>query len=248
MKLGKLPATYSAHDLRFEAYRTAVLPPHPVHFGHEGVLPADGWGFLGNDTVGDCVFAGAAHETMLWGAAAGRYGPAFTDAAVIGDYARVTGFNPETGANDNGTDVRQAMSFRRKTGIQDASGKRHKIAAYLSIEPGNTEHLLEALYLFGVVGIGIEFPESAMAQFNAGKPWSYVRGAKVEGGHYVPLVARRHYLECVTWGRIQPLTYRFLTAYMDEAWALVSTDFLNAGKSPEGFALAELQADLAALK
>jgi hypothetical protein len=30
------------------------------------------WGMLGNDHYGDCVWAGAAHETMLWNKEAAR--------------------------------------------------------------------------------------------------------------------------------------------------------------------------------
>jgi hypothetical protein len=39
---------------------------------------------------------------------------------------------------------------------------------------------------------------------------------------------------------------RFLEHYVDEAWAIVSPDFLDAtGQSPQGFNLAQLTADLA---
>ena len=104
-----------------------------------------------------------------------------------------------------------------------------------------------ALYLFGIVGIGIEFPDSAMDQFNAGKPWSVVPGPKPREGHYIPLVAYRQHLECVTWGRVQSMTTEFFKKYCDEAWAILSPEMLRADKSPEGFNLAQLQKDLAAL-
>jgi hypothetical protein len=143
--------------------------------------------------------------------------------------------------------VRDALNYRRKTGLIDAAGNRHKIGAFLALEPGNVDHLLEALYLFGIVGIGIQFPDSAMDQFNAGKPWSVVAGARIEGGHYVPLVAKRSNLECVTWGRIQPMTSQFYAKYCDEAWAILSPEMLKGGKSPEGFDLAQLQTDLNAV-
>ena len=43
-----------------------------------------------------------------------------------------------------------------------------------------------------------------MAQFNAGQPWTVVKRAKIEGGHYVSGVARRGgNLIVVTWGREQ---------------------------------------------
>ena len=263
-RLGKAPATYDRRDLLFAQYRThEELPSHPIHFGHEQLVAAKAWQMLGNgpdDTVapgfggaGDCVFAGGDHETMLWTLEGGQ--PAtFTGATAVADYSAVTGYNPKApldanGNNptDNGTNVRDALKYRQKTGLIDAKGRRHKIGAYVAVELGNMDQLLEALYLFGIVGIGIKFPNSAMDQFNAGRPWSVVPGPDPVEGHYIPLVAYRTNLECVTWGRIQPMTRQFFTKYCDEAWTILSPEMLRADKSPEGFDLAQLQADINAL-
>lgn len=256
MRLGKLAATYDGRDLRLAHYLTGALPRRPAHFGHEKLVGAE-WLMLGNgpdDTVrpgfagaGDCVWAGAAHETMMWCREAGR--PArFTGANAVSDYSAATGYVIGDDLTDGGTDVREAMKYRAKTGVVDAGGARHRIGAYLALEPGNLDHLLEALYLFGAVGIGIEFPNSAMDQFDRGRIWSVAHGASSDGGHYVPLVARRAHLECVTWGRLQPMTLGFYARYCDEAWVAVSEDALRDGRSPEGFDLAALQADLLSLR
>ncbi|WP_315742828.1 MULTISPECIES: hypothetical protein [unclassified Bradyrhizobium] len=246
LALGKTPARAGAMTFKLSNYiDRKALPKPPKQFGHEGLIPAS-WGMLGNDRYGDCVWAGAAHETMMWNAEAGRK-VAFSDAGALSDYSQVTGFNPRKPSTDNGTDMQVAASYRRKTGIVDAGGRRHKIAAYLSIEPGNLNEHLIAVYLFGAVGIGIEFPASAMDQFNTGKPWDVVSRSKVEGGHYIPLVARRDDLEVVTWGRVQAMTPRFFQTYNDESVAYVSVEALKNKKSPEGFDVEQLKADLAAL-
>ena len=242
MKLGKTPATHDYRDLCFSTYRAGPLPPRPKVFGHEGAVAS--WGMLGNDTVGDCVFAGAAHETILWTTETGHPAP-FTAASVLSDYSAVTGYDPTDPNSDQGTDVRTALKYRAKTGLLDATGKRHRIGAYVRVS-GRIE-IEEAVYLFGAAGVGIQFPSSAMDQFNAGRPWSIVSGSPLEGGHYVPLVALRGDLYCVTWGKLQPLTRAFLTKYCDEAWAILSPEMLTGGKSLEGFDLAQLQADLKAL-
>jgi hypothetical protein len=262
-KLGKKPATYDKRDLTFAQYRTSEpLPSHPKHFGHEKLVGANAWQMLGNgpdNTVvkgfkgaGDCVFAGGDHETMLWTLEGGN--PAkFAGANAIQDYSAVTGYDPNApngpdgNPTDKGTVTRDALKYRQKTGLIDDTGKRHKIGAYVAVEPGNLDQLLEALYLFGIVGIGIKFPGSAMDQFNDGKPWSVVAGAEIEGGHYIPLVAYRKNLECVTWGRIQQMTTQFFKTYCDEAWALLSPEMLKSGKSIDGFNLAQLQQDLKAI-
>lgn len=246
LHLGKTPARSGAMKFKLSDYlNRKALPKPPATFGHEGLIPAS-WGMLGNDSYGDCVWAGAAHETMMWNAEAGVK-VAFTDKAVLSDYSAVTGFNPKKPNTDQGTDMVVAASYRRKTGIVDAAGKRHQVAAYLSIKPGDLNEHLAAAYLFGAIGIGIEFPASAMDQFNAGKPWDVVSRSKIEGGHYIPLVARRANLECVTWGKVQQMTSAFFQKYNDESVAYVSLEALKNNKSPEGFNAAQLQADLSAL-
>jgi hypothetical protein len=247
LKFGKKPATYDSRDFRFLHYRKEKLPSHPAQFGHENLIGADSWGMLGNDTAGNCVFAGADHETMLWSGEA-ENPITFEPENAISDYSAVTGYDPGKPETDRGTDVRQALQYRQLIGMIDAKGARHKIGAYLALEPGNTEDLLEALYLFSAVGIGFEVPESAIAQFNAGQPWSVVHGRPpIVGGHYVPLIADRGNLVCVTWGRSQQMTMQFYKRYCDEAWAILSPEMLKGGLSLEGFDMTQLQADLSAL-
>lgn len=248
LKLGKAPATQDDRDFKLEKYATILEPP--TEFGLEKPFPPKGWGMLGNDEWGDCAWAGPAHETMMLSAAGGR--PAsFTTAGVLSDYSAGTGFDPHAGPpeenpTDRGSNVREVLGYRRKTGIVDAHGKRHKIDAYLKLDH-TLAHIYTALYLFGAVGIGIEFPESAMQQFNEGKPWSVVKGASIDGGHYIPIVAKRSHLEVVSWGEIVAMTTGFLQTYADEIWAYVSTEDLIEGESPAGLDVTQLRADLAAL-
>jgi hypothetical protein len=247
-KLGKKPARPGAVRLKLSSYTNAAeLPPLPASFGHEALIGARDWGMLANDRYGDCVFAGAAHETMLLTREGGKV-VSFTDADVLGDYAALTGFDPARSETDQGADMQQAAEYRRTTGIVDAHGARHRVAAYLALEPGNVEHLYQATYLFGVAGIGLSLPTSALAQSKRGQPWDVVPGAPIEGGHYVPLVGRQaNGLHVISWGAVQVMTEAFLKQYCDEAVAYVSQECLVDRKSPEGFAYADLISDLAAL-
>lgn len=243
LKLGKKPATHDPRDLAFNEYRIGPeLPRRPRTFGSEGLVKEE-WGMLGNDTAGDCVWAGAAHEHMLWCATAGTV-TTFAPQDVLAAYSAVTGYIPGEDSTDKGTNVRDALDFRRSNGIRDTEKVFHKIGAYVRLEPGNTDHLFEALYLFGTVGIGIQFPESAMEQFDNGQPWKPVRGAQISGGHYIPLVAKRAQLICVTWGQLQAMTTAFYKKYCDEAWGILSEDMLRDNSSALGFDFPALQADL----
>ncbi len=250
LKLGKKPARPDAVKFKLSKYlNLSALPSPPKSFGHElGIIE---WGMLGNDEAGDCVPAGGGHETILWNKEAGK-DVVFDTKATISDYTAMTGYDPNNKQNpnptDQGTDMAEAASYRRKTGLIDANGNRHKVAAYLSITPGDLHEHLIAAYLFSAVGIGIQFPGSAMDQFNNNQPWKVVKGSQIEGGHYIPLVAhRKSYLEIITWGKIQPMTVSFFEKYNDESLVYLSEEMLVNQKSAEGFDYQTLINDLAQL-
>ena len=52
----------------------------------------------------------------------------------------------------------------------------------------------------------------------------------------------------VTWGQLLRMTWAFWEAYCDEAFAILSDDFLEKNKTPDGFGLATLRADLKAVQ
>ena len=255
--LGKLPPTPDARDLRFANYAdvAAVLPKVPTRFGH-GRTFVD-WFMYGNgpdDSVapgfggcGDCVFAGGAHEELMFASVLLGLALPFTGKEVVSDYSAVTGYDPSDPSTDSGTYVRDALAYRQKTGLIDADGNRHKIGPYVALDPKNWQQLMAAAYIFGAVGIGFEFPASAWNQFDAGKPWDVGGDATIEGGHYVPIVGSMvssSEATCVTWGRRQILTEAFYEAYNDEAWAYVPGTLRADGTGLHHLDLATLEADL----
>ncbi len=249
LKLGKKLFAPKKTDLLFARYADkSLLPFVPRTFGHYGLIATNAWGMLGNDEYGDCVFAGADHETMLWTAAGGN--PAtFTPANALSDYSAVTGFDPNNPSTDHGADPRSSYSYRQKTGLIDASGKRHRIGAYLLLNQDDINEVHLSTYLFEATGIGLRAPSTMIDQFNAGQPWDIVPGATDTGeGHYVSYLGfDGAYMWVVTWGKLQAMTPRFFLAYCDEAWAILSEEMLRGGVSLDGFSLAQLQKDLASL-
>lgn len=247
--LGKTPATEDTRDLKLVRY-TETLPPLPDGpLGHQSLIGTDAWGMNGNNRAGDCVWAGAAHETLLWNVERHRQ-VTITDDDSLADYTAVTGYNPDDPSTDRGTDMRNALIYRRKTGIRDSTDRRHKIHAFTALDAGNLDQIKQSVWLFSVAAVGIEFPTTAMDQFNAGKPWSVVSGASIEGGHYVPVVGydpTAGMFLCVTWGRLQPVEAAFLVKYCDEAFAPLSSENRLRGKTLEGFDATQLAADLAGL-
>lgn len=269
LHLGKLPATYDARDLRFSDLKASVsLPAIPAPRGGYGTdFPY--WGMAGNGPIdagdhslpvdwdaaaggaGDCTIAGPAHETMEMLHNAGRPVATFSAKTCLEQYAILTGqangtaYDPVSGSGDTGLDPRQVLSYRQKVGLKDDSGNVHRIGVYVAVEPQNLTDLWDALYLFEAVGIGIQFPGSAMDQFHQGKPWSVVPGASIEGGHYIPLVGHptASIWTCVTWGKRQLITPTFLTTYCEEAFAYITAERYSqvTGKTLEGYKDADLE-------
>jgi hypothetical protein len=248
LKYGKKPARIGAVKMRFGAFfDSRKLPVPPRRFGHYSI--GQPWGMLANDKYSNCIFAGAAHETMVWKHEAGIIVP-FRDQDVLADYAAVTGFDPEKPETDQGGDMQAAASYRRKIGIIDAHGVRHKIDAYNALRPGYERDLALAVYLTGAAGVGLMLPPSAEAQFAAGEVWDVVPGETGKDGHYVPCVGRNSagdYL-VATWERLHAMTPDFYAAYCDEATVYISFDALDAkGLTPEGYAADQLRASVAAI-
>ncbi len=247
LKLGKTPARPGAVSFKFGAFfDRRKLPTPPRRFGHEKI--GQPWGMFANDERSCCVFAGGAHETMVWRHEGGAQ-VQFNDDDVLADYAAVTGFDPAKPETDQGTDMVQAASYRRKTGLVDAAGVRHKIESYVALKTGDVDDLALATYLTGATGVGLRFPDSAWDQFDAQQRWTVINGAKASGGHYVPCIGRNSAGDfmVITWGRIQAMSPEFYSKYSDEALAYVSLETMRGNVTPEGFDAASLTKAIAGL-
>ncbi len=253
LRFGKDPPAPSPKDFQAMELLPKALPKVPARFGH-GYLVQD-WGMLGNGPdesvapgfrgCGDCVFAGGAHETMIVNKTVKRI-VKFSGRNVVNDYAWVTGYVIGDDSTDRGTQVRTALSFRRKTGLQDIDGKHHMIGAYLSFDPQNWRKLMVAAYYFDYVGIGFNFPSSAWMDWDEGVTWDVhpEDESTIEGGHYVPIIGspRKDVATFVTWGKRATMSRRFYEMYNDEAWAMISPESLARGNNDRGLDLTHLKA------
>lgn len=241
MQYGMKEWREEAIKLQFKDYiNRPQLPKVPPVYGHvkSNEVP---WEMLGNDAYGDCVLAGACHETMVWAMATHRQEPNFNAQTVVSQYLGLTG-----GANE-GLDPVATAKWRCLTGVEDDGGTLHKIKAFASV--GNSKDLDTAAYLFGACGIGFYLPSSAQDEFNAHKPWVNTTGKPLHG-HYVPLVGRNSKGNriVVTWGRLQAVGNEFWKKYFVGAVAYFSPEYMNVkGFSPEGIKEADLDAALASL-
>jgi hypothetical protein len=269
LKLGKKPFVPDERDILYSAVRPkdVQLPDLPAGWGRgmdfkSDVPPsAGGWGMLGNgpcddrsiprswaayDGAGDCTCADVAHAIRMEAHDSGRAVPAISSRTVIEQYADLSGYNPRTGDNDDGLEIRDVLRYRLHEGFADDAGTRHKIGVYVRVDVEDWRLLREACWLFPGLSIGLSITQAQMDQFDANETWSYVPGSPDLGGHDVPIVGhpRGGLWTVISWGRRQIATYRLLEEQCDEVWAYVDPDRYSAvtGKTYNGYTDVDLEA------
>lgn len=253
-RLGLKPPTPGAIKLRLATYCDFTkLPTPPAAFGHYGLVST--WGMLENDQYGCCAISGAIHQEMLWTAEGGNPAP-FDNAVTLANYSAIAGFslnNPQGqpyDPNNNPTDTGTAMSdladHWMANGIVDSSGKYHKVAAVVDLNPGDLRELWTATWLFQSVGIGWNLPAVAITQTQANQPWDVVADdGGIQGGHYTPCVGCTNPNGLiVTWGALQAFTPAFYQKYSDQGICALSEDMMVKAKSIDGFDDILLRSDL----
>jgi hypothetical protein len=186
----------------------------------------------------------------------------------------MTGFDPAAvpdanGDNptDQGADIELVCRYYMETTgiLVAATGRRYKITAHAPVDPRNVAHVCWSTQIYGTTKLGINVPDCAISQFDAGQAWDVVPGMKFVdaegnpiGGHDVPILYYDSYSKGVmlrvgTWGKVQLMTEAFLLACCDEVRAVDSPDWLYAsgaaaGISPSGFDAATMRADLQAVR
>jgi hypothetical protein len=231
-------AKYGGRVLRLADYTAALAPP-PEKVYWEYKVPASEWGAMGNDTVGDCEIARIAHMVMCFTAHTGAIAIPTVD-EVIAVYSAITGYDPNTGANDNGAATPDVLNYWQTTGIAG-----HKIAGWVQVA-NNQLAIEQAVYLFGGVAIDIAVYQSMMDQTNANQAWDNPSGSLL-GYHAVPVFGYgSEGNTCVTWGALQQTGWATCMQILQGAYAVVSQDWINqtTGKTYSGLDLITLTADL----
>lgn len=247
-------------DFRAPLKKAGLLARIPKVFGH-GNTYRD-WQMLANGPdstapgkaaygCGCCVWSSAANETKIALTDAdpstsnvSAVGDLFNGATTVADYSACTGYDPATGQNDNGTEIRARLEYQRKIGILDLRGQRHKIGAYYLVEPGNLQHMLEVLYFAEGAPIGLQMQEAQMQQFQRAEErgtipvWYPVNGSAQIGGHCVCQAGRPddEHVTGLSWRRRVFMTEPFIEKQADEFWGYSTTERISkvTGKTYEG--------------
>ena len=235
-KLGKLdPKRPSGlHMLAF--YQSNPLPPAPESV----VVPSvPNWGMLGNDKYGDCTFAGIVHARMANAAFLGITESFPADSEVEQAYLNYTN------GQDAGAVEADLLKFWQSNGLFGT-----KLAAFAPTDHADLDELRSVIASYGLVYIGVKLPVTFQDQFIQNQPWDLTgtpADNQIEGGHCIILVGYdKDHVQCITWGKVQQITWRWLQSYMEESWALITPEIVEKGQYGN-IRLDELTADLGKL-
>jgi hypothetical protein len=241
LKMGKLPPKQNRKTLLFEKYCTESIfksPPGKVYWGYK--MGTDLRMFK-NDEIGDCTCAAVGHMIMNMTAHQGDM-VVPTDEQIVEAYSKVSGYDPRTGANDNGAYITDVLQLWQEQGIAG-----HKILGWAKVD---AEYFNLATWLFGAVDVGMQVPHNAMEQFENGEEWDLkMPDGGIDGGHSVPFFNYgSEGKKGLTWAKLQAMTNAWMTQYVDERYAVISEDWFDVtGIAPNRFNKDELWADLKAL-
>lgn len=251
MKFGRLPRTRHPgfpHMSALTAGRAALLPPVPATCDY--ALASTDIGMLGNDTVGDCTCAGEGHALQVW-----SRGAVQVDAAMaLLSYRENSSWDGVPGdATDTGAVEQQVLQHWLNVGfpMNDTGSIRDKLFAFFEFDPARYDQWARAIYECGVVYLGFNVP-AWMEQEAPPEIWDRGLGDEQPvGGHCVIAVGYGgDTINVCSWGRWYRMTIRFVEAFVDEAYALVSPDWVNrpGGVCPLNLSLADLAAQMRLLR
>lgn len=231
LQLGKRPAREDPRTLKLKLFLTA-LPTIPYEFDLSSplVLPTP---MFANDSWGDCVIAGRAHQTLRFEACEQNKLIEITDDDVLREYWKEGRRFICDKRPDRGLVLLDSLTAWRKRGWY--LDRFYNIYAFGKVNPQDVDLVRATLYLFNGANIGLSLPLSAKSQFNK-EVWHCVPGQSALpgswGGHCVHLKPKCDYegLYCVTWGKEQKMTWDFLFNYCDEFYGVL--DNKNWADSP----------------
>lgn len=249
-KLGRLPRSFNPKIMHMSAIfgaRNIPVPPETVDWT-KGITD---FGMMMNDTLGCCTCAAVFHARQIWTANI-LVEQTEPDACILKLYEAATGYNPSDPSTDQGGIEQNVLSYIMNTGIPLGNGNTDKISAFMEVDPRNIQDVKVTINDFGVAYIGFGVPESIYDETGMPKTiWEYdPLHSTVEGGHAIICVGYdADYVTIVSWGGLYKMSWEFFTHYVDEVYAICSSDWISStGKTPLGMTEDELKVLMAAIR
>lgn len=253
LKLGRLHRTYNSRIPHLSALLAGQAPqPPPASVDYTKDMPAN-LGMMLNDTLGDCTCAAVYHAIQVWTFNASQNMDTEPDDDVKKLYILACGYNPRVPGEGPGGNEQHVLTYLLKKGAPIGNGTQtHKIAAFVEVDPRNTNDVKNTINDCGLAYIGFNVPQSVMpAGQNPPAVWNYdPNNSTIIGGHAVILAGYdANGAKVVSWGQYYTMTWEFFAHFVDEVYAIADNDWIEkTGKSPGGLSLAELEVQMQSLK
>jgi hypothetical protein len=255
-KLGRLRR---GHDPRIPHLSALVagrtLPPPPRSVDWSAGMPQQ-LGMMRNDKLGDCTCAAFYHALQLWTFDASRDKRIDTepDADVVELYILACGYNPAIPGEGPGGVEQDVLTYLLNQGAPTgpAGRHRHKIAAFVEVDPRNIDDVKRTINDCGVAYIGFTVPRNIVPPGAAPpKIWQVEGNPQIVGGHAVVLPGYdSDGVKVISWGQFYTMTWEFFAKYVDEVYAIADPSWIEKtnGKTPGGLSLDDLEAQMQALR
>jgi hypothetical protein len=253
-RFGRLHRTYDPRVPHLSALLAGqVPPPPPPAVDYTAGMPAN-LGMMLNDTLGDCTCAAVYHAIQVWSYNTTKTVDTEPDSDVQKLYVQACGYNPRVPGEGPGGNEQNVLTYLLNQGapMGPAGATRHKIAAFVEVDPRNLDDVKRAINECGLAYIGFNVPQSVQPP---GQPppavWNYVPAqSNIIGGHAVVLPGYdAQGAKVISWGQYYTMTWEFFGQFVDEVYAIADPDWIaKTGQTVGGLTLDQLEAQMQALK
>ncbi len=237
-KLGRRPARRDPRTPRLEAALAGQLAEPPIACDYGTMFPT--WPLWRNGDqlsnhgqtipgLGDCTAVAVASAIrVLTGNRGGEI--ALTDDQVVGIY-EANGYDPARPASDQGAVELDVLNLWCDRGYAIGRQAPDVLTGYGSVDPKSPECVRRAIAMLGGLYIGLSLPDYALGDVDWVAP---KLPYQVAGGHAVFVHGYDpDWLYLNSWGQRRRMDWGFLATFCDEAYALLSRDWLDThGTTP----------------
>lgn len=242
MKLGKKPAVHDTRTVKLSLFSNNLpAPPDNINWINNVI-----WPMWKNDVYGCCTQVSVASAIRTWSYIANKE-ILLTDENVLSNYSNESGFNPNVPSSDQGAIEVDVLRKWVKDGYSTPNGV-DKLINFGYINPRNQLIVKQVIYLLGGLYIGASLPQYALQ--TSTNVWDIeTTNTDIAGGHAMFIHGYDdNYLYLNTWGNQWKMTWNFFYKYVDEAYGLLSENWMNINKtSPLGDNLTILNQKLSEL-
>jgi hypothetical protein len=254
MRFGKTGRSEKSRNDR----RTLWFSRYAAAPAYQAPPPLDDWtgdwlgglySFLGNDRAGDCTRACYGHIVQqrcdLLGVPC-----TLTADDVLKAYQDGTGWDGVPGSlSDRGDQIINALVQMKNVGLGG-----YKISQFGRVNHNDTVEMRAALHLFGSIIIGASLPHAITKQGNSwdlppvGQRTADDAPGSLGGHAFILTGHQRGKWWAMPWVDKTTITYAWDDLYIEEAWFVIDDLWVTRNRNaPNGFDLARIQADAAAI-